>query len=331
MYNDEWKNKFLLESRQSSMQNRIAPRLFNHSAIYEEKLQKDLCAIDDKDILLEILASITGGKIAITSKYRNLIVDYVKWCRDENYSGVSDLIEEITDEDIVERRISECMVADPSGLQKYLNNVFREETENFVDNTARCYFWLAFAGVPYLEASKVTVADVDLDIIDGEFIVRNNGVSYSIPSIGFEAVKKCAELNAFVIETESPRKEGRFTYITPRKEGNLLLRGAEPKRGKQSKEDKRDPILAAVQKLIYLTAKKRGRKIMYYSDIRLSGFFCRLYEQEKREQMADQKPNFTQAFREFELKSSDKKNIRSQSYYTKKYYEIWKKFFKNNF
>ena len=161
MYNPDLKEKFIL-SKYASFQNRKRVTwLFDTLEELERKNNMDLCQFDVVQAQ-QALNLVCGVKNSYVDSILSIFRTYTRWCRANGQSGAGDAFEKISTPniDIVRNR----MISGPKELSVYLDNLFQNKPEELcADNVHRCYFWLAFMGVDWDDAFRLTESDIDLE------------------------------------------------------------------------------------------------------------------------------------------------------------------------
>ena len=267
MYNSEVKERFITEFSTSESMRASAYRLFQAFEKYEKKWAADLCTRSAEDIQ-PILNNAVGMRENSKHLRMHILASYIRWCTQNQVAGATDSSDniDVSTEDKMRRQT----VANPIHLQVYLDEVFRPESEQTVDNTWRCFYWLAFGGATEEEAFNTTVDDVRLE----EMVVRyNNGKEILIYREAVPAFINCMRLKSFTLY--NPAHNNPLKNSRDRAEGNILLRNATPTidvkgfRVSLSKKSKRA-----------LDDKRTKLKLSHYR-VWLSGSFYRLYEKER--------------------------------------------------
>jgi hypothetical protein len=158
-------------------------------------------------------------------------------------------------------------VLSPKHLQQCLDALFVAEFENTVDNTHRCYYWLAFAGATAEEALSVRNSDVD---IIRSSVRLESGKELVIYKEGKAALKLCLTQTQFEIHSPIYHK---ISY-RDRVPSDKILRGV---KGMPSPTSMRT-LLASRTRLV--DNKDSVAANLSYIKIWLSGIFYRTYERE---------------------------------------------------
>ena len=311
MYNNEVKERFISEFSTSESMRSSARRLFQAFEKYEKKWSADLCTRSAEDIQ-PILNDAVGMRENSKHLRMHILSSYIKWCTQNEITGATDSTENI--EVSTEEKMRRQTVANPVHLQQYLDRVFRPESEKTVDNTWRCFYWLAFGGATEEEAFSTTVEDVQLN----EMVVRySNGKEILIYREAVPSFINCMELQSFTLY--NPAHNDPLKNSRPRANGNILLRNATP-----TIDVKAFRVLLSKKSKRALDTKKTKLKLSHYR-VWLSGSFYRIFEMERagfpeRSIKAEFKHLGTA------WKSGNKNNTKVVSDYRKDY-ECWKRIF----
>lgn len=214
MYNKELKEKFLKSLTVSPKTIIQYSSYFEASEKYEEQHGGDLCTMSTKEIE-DMLQDFCGNRIFSVAVRISVYRRYVKWCiNEEHYPGACDSMFYAKTECIDQAK--KRMVSDPAHLQRYLDMVFEPQESNTVDNTKRCYFWLAYCGVPQRSIMSISKEDIDFD---GLLIRYKDGMYAPIYREALYSIKSCVELEYFVY------KHPYYESKRPRVPGNIFFRG----------------------------------------------------------------------------------------------------------
>lgn len=262
MFNEEIKSRFLRSYTENILMARNCHYLFKACEKYEREWGADLCTMDEAS-LQKMVDDIAGLRTRTNATKISILRDYVKWCIANNIPGACDGMLKIKEVGL--DNIKTHMVSSPLHLQMYLDEICLSEDRKSIDNTYRCFYWLAYAGMSEADILSVRVKDVDLDNMSVWF----NGVSYPIYREALQSVKNCARLNVFTHYNAKYQKD------MPRTDGDLLLRGI-----------KSNPTPAKMRTKLSRLSKEKldsGKTNLQLSHARvwLSGIFYRAYERER--------------------------------------------------
>jgi len=203
------------------------------------------------------------------------------------------------------------MVASPKHLRLIFDEVFDSPEKESQDCIFRTLLWLAFAGVPRDQATRVTVDEVDFYRMQ----IHHNGKDYAIPVEGLAEFHKLCELDYLVYIHSNPDYEQK----RPRIQGSQLLRGY----GSTSTEVKK--ICCEMSRRFSPT-----NWTLSYENILLCGLFYGIYELERIGQEATFNEETEQRLSEM-TESSESALVVSRYKIRAKYrsgYKQWKALFK---
>lgn len=274
MYNEELKKRFIRLYTDSINTAQVCESIFNSFEKYESSWNDDLCT-QDADVLQPVVDNLSGIRVRSKSAKLTILREYVKWCIKMNVPNACNgmLKVEITGIEKLKQRT----VASPLHLQMYLDCLFEPEVEKTTDNILRCYYWLAYAGVPEEDILKIKCKDVDFEnmlVYYGEYRVA------PIYREAIPAFKNCVNLTEFVYKNPAYNDD----IYRKRVEGDTLIRGI-----------RHIPTIKSIRTLLsrYSKAKilsgETNLQLSYYRAW-LSGVFYRVYEKER----AGVPPNFTE-------------------------------------
>lgn len=258
MYNEELKTRFFESEKLSESVQTKYRSIFKRTSKWENKYGKDLCLIDDVNILQEIFDDVSGISYRTSYTTKSTLKRYLDWCVGSKISGAVNIIDSIKIKNVDD--FKNTMVQDPLHFQKFLNDIFDNEEKNTIENTYRCLYWLGFAGVKSIDTTEIKTDDVDFTTMS----VKYKNESYPIYKEGVTCFRKCVELREF--HFIHPRYES----VLDRHNSDQLLRGI---RG--------DMVFSTSYSRISrrITANNTDTKLSY-EKARMSGFFYRMYEQE---------------------------------------------------
>lgn len=279
MYNKDLKKLFVDEHFHAESSRTVAWTILNAAGTFEDEWDADFCTVD-KVRLQSMVDSIVGAKSNSKWMYLNTLKEYAKWAKAHNVEGACDAIFKI---DVIGlQKVKEQTVSSPMHLQNILDSMYHPESQKTVDNTRRCFFWLAYSGLKEEDIPCVKKDNIDLSLMRVSF----NGKDYPLYRESLPTIKSCME-------------DVSFQYINPnytkpiwrdRVSGDTLLRGV--------KSNSSDIVLfrIAVSKEVNTAFTKNKIKVkISYNRVFNSGLFYRMFE---RERMGDE-PNFMNAAWEF--------------------------------
>lgn len=257
MYNEELKKEYLSVRARNGEPVRL---VFEAISKYEEAWQADICT-RSKEEIQEIIDSVVGLRSSSFLQRVNILKDYVRWCIDRGVPGATDGMLYINQAGL--GKIATQTVGSPLHLQRYLNQVFKPNTEG-IDCIYKSYLWLAYSGMREPDIMLVESDCLDFD----NMIIRFKDDEYPIYKEAIQPLKVCALSPTFVYEDDLKRK------VYTRVDGNRLLRGY---RATASYKTVRSEISRRIKAAI--DSKKTNLSISHYRAW-ISGVFYRTYEAE---------------------------------------------------
>lgn len=265
MYNEDRKKRFIRDYTGSLDTSKYAENVFKIVAKYELEWDADICThgADRLQLAVNKVLALGGER-----RWMSLIIlkEYNKWCKAMGVRGVSDDILYMSLPEIDNVRLK--MVANPVQLQSFLNDIFEPEIELLVDNTYRCWYWMAYGGIPQQDASKIETSAIDLPHMTIEY----DGVRAPIYREAVPAFRNAINLSSFKY------KHPNYGVIyRGRTLGTTVLRGL---RG----DDERNVIyMRNIIGRLNATAIKEGKtnRNLNYLKVQKSGLYYRVYELEK--------------------------------------------------
>lgn len=280
MYNEAIKTKFISDYSKGDMHIAgLANSVFDIVEPFEGKWGADICTKGAEDIQ-PVVDHIVGLRSRSKIGKINVLRDYVKWCLSNQIPGACDGMLNVGAEGL--DKIRRQMVANPLGLQSYLDALCEPEKLKTTDNIYRCYYWLAYSGMAEEDILKVKTSDVDFTTLT----VRFNDLEYPMYRESLPAFKNCVTLTEFVYKHPLYSK----LIYKDRVPGDLLIRGV-----------KQQPVAKTLRVELSRRAKKavedNKTTTLRLSHFRvwLSGLFYQMYEREKAGFPVD----FSEAARKF--------------------------------
>lgn len=281
MYNLEFKKQFIDERYNSATSKSLAMNVLRAAGVFEDKWGADFCTVGE-DMLKDMVEHIIGSKTSSRWVYMNTLRGYAKWVRAHNLFEVSDAVFEI--EVVGVQKVREQTVSGPLHLQSVLDSIYNPVSQKTIDNTHRCFFWLAFAGMKECDIPYIRTKDVDFSLM----CVKYNDKVYPLYREALPVINSC-------IEDES------FLYIHPnytiqediwknRISGDTLMRGI-----KSSSQDIINLRGAISKKVNTAFDLNRVDVKISYNRVFNSGLFYRMYERERMGMV----PNFMDAARDY--------------------------------
>ncbi len=301
MYNVDLKNKFI-EQVNNEASKEIYRRLFSRVSQVEFELDQDLCQISDEDKIQEILYLICGVKKNTTNVVLSRCKQYIQWCLREKVPGATDAL--LNNQYNSDEKFLTGLVGSAKDLTRCLNVVFDKEIKHTYDNVCRCFFWLAFIGVPLKDVFEIKSSDVDLN----KKKITHNSAAYEICDEAMPSITNCVKLRAFMYSHPNYSTD----ISRDRVNSDQLLRGI-----------KNEAKITTLKPTISKRVNQKGIIQLKYDKVLLSGIFCRMYQRE-----LDGYPiNFEEVVRHY-LKPGQAKNRINASVSNIEYeYKIWKKVF----
>lgn len=275
MYNENIKLNFLNDYAKSDNIRTKAIIAFERIEKYEREKGVDICAMNAED-LQNVLDNIGGARAQSKWFLITLLRKYSTWCIAHNIVGAKDNTNCINDVGL--NKVRQQMVSGPLHLQKYLDEVFEDESENTIDNTYRSYMWFAFSGLSEKQALKLASENIDL----WEMNINCDGKTYPVYRESLPALKRAVTESAFVYK--NPSYKTKTVISRNRVSGNNILRGI---KSTNSTVYLRSAILRRCR---YAYEKGNTTQRISYERAKLSGVFYRLNELEK----AGIEPDFEQ-------------------------------------
>lgn len=265
MYNEKLKHSFLNDMvKPNSSTEKMYLSVFRTIAPYESAWNTDICTRSGEE-LRPIIDELTHARARNRWQRVNALSQYCQWCVTHGIPGAVNGLHGV-DLGLGLDKIRSTSVANPTQLQRYLNELYRDESDDTVDNIYRCYCWMAYFGIAEKELVEIKCDQVDLN----EMVIHYHGTDVQIDQKARAAFKSAKTRSDFKYDHPIYGEVSR-----PRATGDTLVRGFRPTnymsvRSKLSK-DVRD-------------ACKSGKTQiqMSYKRLRRSGLFhaIREYEEE---------------------------------------------------
>lgn len=309
MYNEKVKRKFIRYYADTKPKELTCASLFRATAKFERQWGADLCTRTTEE-LQPMIKELFGINIENTGYRRSILRRYIKWCVDNGVDGAKESRVIMAPIDI-DDKVHSYYVGSPLDLQKCLDAVFAKESEETVDNVFRCFFWLAFSGVPEGIVESLTAEHIDFN----RKLIIAYDESWEIYNESIPALRNCAELSSFRIYTPQANRKDPWEYHN-RADGAGIIRGLSGSTFKFA-------WYGANNRLTLARKEHKTDKRISYERIQKSGFFYRMLARE----IYGYEPDFT-AF--VNLLVHDKTNARSVQRLElayKKEYLAWKSVF----
>lgn len=263
MFNSELKEQYINDSNFTEAREKFARHLFSAIEKYEEQWGSDICT-RNVDEIQPVIDAVTGYKKQSWYTTLSYLHTYGKWCLDKGVFGATDALLRIRG--ATNDKFREQTVASPGELQKYLNDIFEPESHRKIDNTFRCFYWLAYSGMKEDDIYMVRATDVDFV----RMVVKYNDCEYPIYEQSLPAIMNCVVLTAF----SSTSSQCANDMIMPRGEGDILIRGTKPFATKGTLR----PLLSRIANKAFNNESTQLK--LSYNRIWLSGLFYRMYQRE---------------------------------------------------
>lgn len=287
MYNEKLKADFIKHYTTSTLTSQRCVTVFNEVEPFENEWGADFCT-KSADELRPVITKISGLRSRSSSLIISLLKEYVKWCVENGVDGANDGMLLITDVGL--DKIKTQTISDPGHLQRYLDVICRPVEKQTTDDTIRCYFWLAYAGMKEEDILNVSIYDVDFDNMVVHYSKEDTDVVLYQEAL--PVFHNCVELKQFFYENT------RYEMWRDRLPGDNLLRGI---RSEFSIKSIRVVLSKAAKREESTTS---GMKLSY-NRVRLSGVFYRAYQDEMAGLPVDfrQYVDFIRKGKEYDLKS----------------------------
>lgn len=321
MYNEDIKIAFIdsVTSSESVRSNLI--NMFNNIEKFEEACSSDICTMTFSEIE-PILKQITGFRSSSSKLRIKALKDYTRWCVDRRIEGAVDGMADFESQSLSGlEKFKTHTLSSPMHLQSYLNACLTDVDANTVDNTFRCFYWLAYGGMAEQDIFKTTIGDVDFRTMS----IRYFASEIPIYREALSAFRYCVESDTFNYEHSTYTNKDHA--VMPRITGNLLVRGC-----------KAQPDMYSFRTTLSRRSKKalesgKTDLEMSYYRVWLSGLFYRMYELEQIGMEVDFRPIVTQYMeakvpKEEFREEKTKKKILSLIRDYKKDYVRWKEVYR---
>lgn len=275
MYNTELKDRFTKQYTTKKSVREACLSVFEAVEKYERQWGADLCT-QDVQSLEEMLNDLLGMRTSSKHLRLSILRDYVRWCISEGVPGATNGMLHARSDGI--EKMKRQTVRNPRHLQLYLDSICDPEEMETVDNTIRCFYWLAYSGMDENDILKVTSLDVDLRHMEIQF----GGESFPIYREALPALQNCMELTQF--QYVHPNYGADKVVYKDRAQGDELLRGL---RGAPSLTGLRAALSRKHKQIEQRGGDTLGLRLSY-SRVWISGIFYRAYENE----MAGIDPDF---------------------------------------
>ena len=314
MFNPELKEQYIEDSNYTETRENIARQIFGVTEKYEEQWGSDICtrSVTELQPVVDVVAGYKKHSCETTLSYLHT---YCRWCLDHNVAGATDALLQI--KGVTDSKLKAQMVPNPNGLQEYLNDVFEPENHRKLDNTFRCFYWLAYSGLEEEDAYTVRASEVDFV----RMLIKHNNREYPIYEEALPAMMNCVVLTAFSSNSVRCSSDA----ILQRGDGDVLIRGTKPITTKATLK----PFLSRISTKAVSDGKTQLK--LSYNRVRDSGMFYRMYQREQEGFRVSFSAVALEYLREKNKDNPDKVisrleiNRKSSSYLSE--YKRWKKAF----
>lgn len=264
MYNENLKIKFIRENYASISTSKNCVSIFESFEKYEKEFGGDLSSMPE-DVLSKAMDETSGARHR--NWYTRMIVirQYIKWCLSNNIPGTQKSAFLINEPGM--QKIKKWMVSGPTHLQKSLDEVFADESEETIDCVYRAYYWLSFSGVNEDDIFRLKRSDIDF--YNMEIHIGNR--DYPVYKESIVALRNASELHSFLHYNKTHKSPIRLDRAV----GDKLMRG--------TRSDLDCPYVRVVLSKKSKNAFELGKTNIKLSNNRvwLSGVFYRVYENER--------------------------------------------------
>ena len=265
MYNADLKNRFLDNYSASTML--AVRRLFDRFEPYELRWNADLCTRTESELqepLDQFLEKCSAKSRAVQlSRLRA----YARWCMENRVPGACDGL--LTVKPKIFQSAKKTKVSGPAHLQACLDKLYDPEEEDSVDLIYRGYFWLAFSGLPEEYVLEITSSALDFR----HMTILYDGKRYPLYRESLLTFHKLAELKTMRDIHSNYTTEN--IPVFDRVPGDQLLRGVRSLGTLNSIRSRISGTTSDYYK------KDSSFPQIGYARVWKSGFFYRLYEQER--------------------------------------------------
>lgn len=311
MYNAGQKERFIKDFTVKISYRNQALKLFNRLEPYEEQWGADVVTMN-RETVEPVVLSMLGTRVRSGCLPSAILHGYARWCLDNGIEGATNALLEIDDDGV--KRMRRRTVRNPRHMQAWLDALFDREDAETIDNYLRAFCWMVYAGLEQEDALLVRKSDVDFV----SAVIRFGGLEYPIYREAVPSLRNCIELTGFR-HRHPLRRENTTIERIP---GDTLIRSST------------EIGLASIR--VYISdhaadAVKNGRTDIRMSaqNIRLSGIFYRMYEDEQAGFPPDflERPELKLKERQFNVSSgrnTQQAKQRAAANFYRADYEDWK-------
>lgn len=264
MFNPELKERFIQEANYTDARAKFARWLFDTIEKYEEQWGADICTQPIESVQ-PIVDMVSGAKYKSFVSVIAYFHKYCEWCLATGVENATSALLQIRAPS--NDKFKTQMLSSPAHLQEYLDAIFEPESHKRIDNTYRCFYWLAYSGMSEDDIYSVKASDIDFL----HMIVKYNNNEYPIYEQALPAMMNCTILSAFSSTAEYLPKNSKFIQ---RGDGNILIRGTKSTVSKSTLK----PLLSRYAS--DAVKKNRTQLKLSYNRVWLSGLFFRMHERE---------------------------------------------------
>ena len=273
MYNESLKKRFLKEQfRTDSNTLEFAATTFEACKEFEQNWGADLCTKTAEE-LTPMVESLVGLRVKSKWSRINVLRSYVKWCLAIGVPNAKDGMLHVDCIGLGKVRVQ--MVRSPEHLQKYLDEICEPESEETIENTYRCYYWMAYGGIEEDDILTITNSDIDFE----RKVIHYKGRVIEIYRQAWPAFEIALFLKQFQYKHDGyPADKKVYRSRVP---GDIVVRGI---RSAPSKMTMRTELSRRSKRCM---EDGRTKMQLSYFRVRLSGLFYRMYQEEMLEGYVD--------------------------------------------
>ena len=242
----------------------IAMACFRDTAPLETAAGRDICTFSgaEEDAVWK---AVMGTMLRSRSRElaAKVMSKYYKWCVETDVPGAVE--HEPVKQEVIDAVNADLLIFSPAHLQSILDKIFDPEADGTVDNTYRCFYWMAYAGLSTESIMMLKPEHFDLK----SFLVSVNGEHGILYRQAILCIENCISIPQFLYEHPLYANQ----VMKDRIPGDYVLRGI---RGTYD-----DP--ARYYKSLSITLSRRvnasGTNLSYHSCY-YGGLFYRIHEQE---------------------------------------------------
>lgn len=170
----------------------IAMACFRDTSSFEVRAGRDLCTFsgeEETDAIKAVMSTMLRDSTRVLAA--KILSDYYKWCVK---TGVPGAVEhEPIKEEVINAVNRDLLIFSPAHLQTILDRIFEREAEETVDNTYRCFYWMAYAGLSIDSIIMLKPEHFDLK----SFLVSVNGEHGILYQQGIPCIENCINMSQF--------------------------------------------------------------------------------------------------------------------------------------